>query len=95
MLESGRIVEGRLMKVKTEDGRKVIEFVAYNRTKKRRAKDRLIRELEHGWVKESHERIKVYESIPKRIGTVRVCMALEREVKEAQQALRMEEVMKW
>ena len=95
VIKSGRIVEGRLMLVKTGDGRNLIEFLAYNRTNKHRPKDRVIAELEHGWVKESQERIKVYESIPKKIGTIRVCAALAREIKEAQQALNMEELLKW
>ena len=60
-LVSGKRVEGVLY-VDGDTGR--LTFKAYNRTcLKRRAKDRLIRLLEHGWVKESAERIKVYESI--------------------------------
>ena len=35
---------------------------------------------EHGWVKESPERIKVYESLPKRLGAVGMAVALDREV---------------
>ena len=47
----------------------------------------LIRRLEHGWVKESVERIKVYESIPKDIGTAKVLAVIDRETKEAKNAL--------
>ena len=49
--------------------------------------DRLICMLEHGWVKESTQRIKVHESIPKIIGTARVMTVLDREIKDAKMAL--------
>ena len=55
--------------------------------------DRLICILEHGWVKESEQRIKMYESIPKDIGTPRVMNVLEREVKEAKSALITREII--
>jgi hypothetical protein len=38
-------------------------------------------------VKESVERIKVYESIPKEIGTPRVLAVIDRETKEAKNAI--------
>jgi hypothetical protein len=94
VLKSGRMVEGRLALITTEDNRKAIEFVAYNRSNKRRPQDRTVATLEHGWVKESAERIKVYESVPKKLGTVRVCSVLQREIKEAQNILQMEEILK-
>ena len=50
-------------------------------------RDRLIRVLEHGWVKESTERIKVYDSIPKVLGTARVMSVLDREMDTAKDAL--------
>ena len=77
---TGRIVEGRLVLVKTNDGQMTIEFKAYNRKSKKRKKDRLVCYLEHGWVKESPERIKVFESLPKRLGGVKMAVALDREV---------------
>ena len=79
-LTTGRMVEGRLALVTTEGGQKAIEFKAYNRKSKKRSKDRLVCYLEHGWVKESPERIKVFESLPKRLGGVRMAVALDREV---------------
>jgi hypothetical protein len=83
-LVSGKRVEGVLY-VDGDTGR--LTFKAYNRTcLKRRAKDRLIRLLEHGWVKESAERIKVYESIPKNLGTARVMAVLDRESDEVKEA---------
>jgi hypothetical protein len=64
-----------------------IKFKAYNRKPRVRLKDRIIRYLEHGWVKESPDRIKVYESLPKNIGTARMMSVLEREAKEVKNAL--------
>ena len=81
---AGKYVDGSLHKVNHSS---VLVFRAFNRKPRRRIKDRLIRMLEHGWVKESEERIKVYESIPKDLGTPRVMNVLEREVKEAKNAL--------
>ena len=79
VLMSGRIVEGRLALTTTDDGQTTIEFKAYNRKSKKRSKDRLVCYLEHGWVKESPERIKVFESLPKRLGGVKMAVALDRE----------------
>ena len=64
-----------------------LTFKAYNRKSKKRWRDRIIRYLEHGWVKESAERIKVYESIPKVIGTARMMGTLDREMQSAKDAL--------
>ena len=79
VLMSGRIVKGRLGLATNVDGSLTIEFVAYKRQPKTRRKDRLVCYLEHGWVKESPERIKVFESLPKRLGGVRMALALDRE----------------
>jgi len=92
-LVSGKRVEGVLY-VDGDTGR--LTFKAYNRTcLKRRAKDRLIRLLEHGWVKESAERIKVYESIPKNLGTARVMAVLDRESDEVKEALIDREIIEF
>ena len=52
-----------------------------------RKKDRLICRMEHGWVKESAERIKLYDSVPKNLGAAYVSAILERETKVAKDAL--------
>ena len=57
------------------------------RSGKKRKKDKTIRHLEHGWVKESPARVKVYESLPKHIGTASMIAALEREMKVAKETL--------
>ena len=81
---AGKRVEGVLFKDKNTG---CITFKAYKRKAPRSRVDRLVRHLEHGWVKESAERYKVYESIPKVIGTPRVITTLERETKEASMAI--------
>ena len=79
-----KCVEGSLYKDKVTGK---IVFKAYNRKTKPRKPDMLLRVLEHGWVKESTQRIKVYESIPKNLGTARVCSTLDREMKSAKEVL--------
>ena len=81
---AGKYVDGS-MRILKNPAR--IVFRAFNRKPRVRLKDRLIRILEHGWVKESEQRIKVYESIPKDLGTARVMNILDREMKEVKSAL--------
>lgn len=83
-LAEGKYVEGSLHRDKFTGS---ITFNVYNRKPRIRLRNRLIRVLEHGWVKESEQRIKVYESIPKELGTARVMSVLDREMKEAKSAL--------
>ena len=83
-LAEGKYVQGALYR---DEVTGKITFKAYNRKPRVRLKYRIIRYLEHGWVKESANRIKVYESIPKDIGTARVMNVLEREAKEVKNAL--------
>ena len=80
----GKRVEGVLFKDKNTG---CITFKAYQRKAPRHRYERLLCHLEHGWVKESQERIKVFESIPKCIGTPKVLTTLERETKEAGMAI--------
>ena len=89
-LAEGKHVQGALYRDEIT-GR--ITFKAYNCKPRIRQKDRIVRYLEHGWVKESPQRIKVYESIPKEIGTARMMGVLDREVKEAKDALIEREII--
>ena len=86
-LKKGLKVEGRLWLEETEDGELTIWFQQYDRKPRRLYCDRLIRKLEHGWVRESIERIKVFESIPKDLGTSRVISVMDREHQTAKDAL--------
>ena len=83
-LMNGKRVEGVLY-VDQNTGK--LTFKAYNRQPRVREKDRLVKKLPWGWVKESVERIKVYESIPKEIGTPRILAVIDRETKEAKNAV--------
>lgn len=86
-LKKGLKVEGRLWLEETEDGQLIICFQQYDRKPKGFYSDRLIQRLEHGWVKESKERIKLFESLPKALGTSRVVAVIDREMREAKNAL--------
>lgn len=93
LLKKGRRVDGRLMLKETSKGKIQIVFMPYNRKYPNHRNDRLIKLLEHGWVKESPTRIKVHESIPKNLGTARIMGVLDREVKDAKIALIDREIM--
>ena len=92
ILKKGKRVEGVLF-IDEETG--CLTFKAYNRKPIVRKRDRLISLLEHGWVKESTDRIKVYESVPKELGTPRVMSILDREHNAAKDALIDREVDNW
>ena len=87
-LAEGKAVQGGLQR-DVHTGRLVFNPHNLARYKPgyKRPCDRLIRILEHGWVKESAQRIKVHESIPKNIGIARVMAVLDREMKDAKNAL--------
>ena len=89
-LAEGRYVEGSLHR--DADSCRLV-FNVYNRKPRKRLKDTLIRYLEHGWVKESRDRIKIYESIPKIVGTVRMIGVIDRETKEIKNALMTREII--
>jgi hypothetical protein len=87
LMEKGLKVGGRLWMETGADGERCICFARYNRKAGKRNPARLVCYLEHGWVKESVERIKVYESIPKILGAAGVGHVLKRETKSAADAL--------
>ncbi len=81
----GKRLEGVLY-IDEETGR--LTFKAWNRkAPKHRPRGVLVHRMEHGWVKESPERWKVYESVPKNIGVAHVLNVLDRELNEAQTAI--------
>ena len=83
-LVEGKYVEGSLHR---DQFTGVITFNAYNRQPRKRHRDKLIKKLPWGWVKESIGRIKVFSSFPKDLGTAQVMAALDHETKEAKNAL--------
>ena len=83
-LVCGKCVEGSLHR---DEWTGKVTFRAYQRMPREREKDRLVKKLPWGWVKESIERIKVYGSFPKDMGTARVMGLLDDNTREAKNAL--------
>ncbi|MBO7051242.1 MAG: hypothetical protein J6W24_01080 [Prevotella sp.] len=76
----GMHVEGSVC-IDTETGK--LTFRAWKRkAPKCGDRGRIIMRTEHGWVKESKERIKTYESVPKTLGKKRITSILERDMYE-------------
>ena len=80
----GKRVEGVLY-MDEETG--LLTFKAYNRQPRIRQKDKLVKKLPWGWVKESLERIKVFGSFPKDMGTAQVMGLLDEHAHDAKNAL--------
>ena len=76
----GKRVEGSLFEDK-QSGK--LTFKAYNRNPYKRPKDKIICQLENGWLKESAQRIKFFNSVRKDVGAVRVGNAMRRELTSA------------
>ena len=83
-LMNGKRVEGVLY---MDQNTGKLTFKAYNRQPRVREKDRLVKKLPWGWVKESIERIKVFGSFPKEYSTAQVMGLLEEHTKDAKNAL--------
>jgi hypothetical protein len=83
-LVSGKCVEGSLRR---DEWTGKVTFKAFNRQPRKRIKDMLIKKLPWGWLKESQERIKVYGSFPKDMGTAQVMCLLEEHNRDAKNAL--------
>jgi hypothetical protein len=84
LLVAGKRVQGVLY---IDENTGKLTYKPYYSRGRRRKPDRLIVQLEHGWVRESKERIKVFDSIPKEMGMARVMSVLDREIKDAKNAL--------
>ena len=83
-LMNGKHVEGALY-MDQNTGR--LTFKAYNRQSRVREKDRLLKKLPWGWVKESMKRVKVYGSFPKEYSTPQIMGLLDSHTKDAKNAL--------
>ena len=83
-LMNGKRVEGVLY-VDQNTGK--LTFKAYNRQPRVREKDRLVKKLPWGWVKESMERIKVFGSFPKDFCTAQIIQLLNEHNQDAKNAL--------
>ena len=89
-LMNGKRVEGVLY---LDQNTGKLTFKAYNRQARVREKDVLVKKLPWGWVKESLERIKVFGSFPKEVGTARVMGLLEEHTRDAKCALIEREII--
>ena len=83
-LMNGKHVEGALY---MDQNTGKLTFKAYNRQSRVREKDRLLKKLPWGWVKESMKRVKVYGSFPKEYSTAQVMGLLDEHTKDAKNAL--------
>ena len=83
-LVSGKCVEGSLRR---DEWTGKVSFRAFNRQPRKRFKDVLIKKLPWGWLKESQERIKLFGSFPKDVGTARVMSLLDEHTHDAKNAL--------
>ncbi len=83
-LKNGKRVEGVLY---MDQSTGKLTFKAYNRQPRVREKDRLVKKLPWGWVKESMERIKVFGSFPKDFCTAQVIELLNEHNQDAKNAL--------
>ena len=84
----GKCVEGSLrLQLSSMGTHSEVAFRSYNRKPRVREKDRLVKKLPWGWVKESIERIKVFGSFPKDVGTAQVMGLLEEHTRDAKNAL--------
>ena len=83
-LVSGKCVEGSLRR---DEWTGKVTFRAYQRQSRVREKDCLIKKLPWGWVKESVERIKVYGSFPKDMGSAAVMGLMDDHNRSAKNAM--------
>ena len=88
-LIAGKRVEGVLY-MDEETGR--LTFKAYNRQPRDRH-ERVVCQLENGWLKESPQRYKFYNSVRKGLGRRIVDVVMHRELKTAMQVLEVEEIL--
>ena len=83
-LMNGKRVEGVLY-IDQDTGK--LTFKAYNRQTRIREKDRLVKKLPWGWVKESLLRVKRYSSLPKELTLPEKLAILDEENEQAKNAL--------
>ena len=88
-LMEGKCVEGSL---RVDELTNKVVFRAYNRVSHRR-KDRVIAYLEHGWIKESKQRYKFFNSVRKDIGVTKVSVVMHRELGTAMEEVKMDRIL--
>ena len=91
-LQEGKTLVGEL-KTDIKTGR--LHFKAWRRESKSRRRDRTIVALEHGWLKESRQKIKFFNSIKKSTGASRISQAMERELQTAVSSMFRSKSINW
>lgn len=87
-LRTGKYVEGSLHLQKTNNGQgEEIVFNRYNRKKKSKSRDKTLAELEHGWLKESSQRVKFFSSVKKSLDIAQIKNALQHDMNFVQEKL--------
>ena len=83
-LVEGKCVEGSLRR---DEWTGKVTFRAYQRKSRQRGKDRLVKKLPWGWIKESVQRIKVFGSFPKDMGSAAVMGLMDEHHSSAKNAM--------
>ena len=83
-LENGKCIDGSVRRDKATGK---IVFRAFNR-KSPFKHERVICQLENGWLKESKHRIKFFNSVKKELGIVAIEQVMKRELNTAMKALK-------
>lgn len=91
-LKDGKTLVGEL---KTDIKTGTLHFKAWRRESKSRRRDRTIVTLEHGWLKESRQKIKFFNSIRKSAGASRISKAMERELQTAVSTMFRSKSINW
>ena len=89
-LVEGKCVEGSLRR---DEWTGKVTFRAYQRQSRVRQRDCLVKKLPWGWVKESPQRYKFYNSVRKDLGRRMVNVVMHRELNAAMQVLEIEEIL--
>ena len=88
-LVEGKCVEGSLRR---DEWTGKVTFRAYQRQPRQRH-ERVVCQLENGWLKESPQRYKFFSSVKKDLSRRIVDVVMHRELKTAMQALEIEEIL--
>ena len=88
-LVEGKCVEGSLRR---DEWTGKVTFRAYQRQPRERH-ERVVCQLENGWLKESPQRYKFFSSVKKDLSRRIVDVVMHRELKTAMQALEIEEIL--
>jgi len=91
---SGKRIEGSLrMQPASGKQEKGIAFRAYQRLSRGNRRDRMVCQLENGWLKESAKRYKFFNSVKKELGISATLTVMKRELEIAMHELSIERII--